>query len=80
MTVAARVNKIEEKLRERFANEQQRQNQNLWPFLGELDKDPSIPHRSLTPEEFEIAKRKGKPIPIVIALSREQEWQEYLKQ
>jgi len=51
-----------------------------WPILGGLS-DSSITReltRSVTPEEGVIARAKGLPCPISIALSRETEFLEYL--
>lgn len=49
--------------------------------MGGLSTDisiPSEPSRDVTAEEAEIAQSKGLPCPILIVLSREQEFLEYL--
>lgn len=54
----------------------------IFPIMAGISTDPSEPRepcREVTPEESEIAHTKGLPCPITIALSREQEFQEYLK-
>jgi len=39
---------------------------------------PFPPTREVTPEEREMAHKKRLPTPILILLSREQEWLEYI--
>lgn len=83
MTVAARVKRIEGELNKRLPNKKQVD----WPILGGLkvrtnpdDGIRSEPSRQVTLEEHEICRRKELVCPVFIAKSREQEWQEYLKQ
>lgn len=57
----------------------------IWPLLGGLstyvpgEDIPDRPSRPVTPQESEMLKSKGLPIPITIELGREEEFQEYLK-
>lgn len=77
MNTPTRLKKIEDKLNAKITNKRA-----IWPILGGLSTDPSVPHeptRHLTPKEAGILQSKGVPVPICIALSREKEFQEYLK-
>lgn len=72
MNTSARLRKVEDKL-----NAKQGNNSVVWPILGGASSGE--PCRDLTPQESEILSNKGQPVPIAIALSREKEFQEYLK-
>lgn len=72
MNTPSRLKKIEDKL-----NTKQRSKRVIWPILG--GASGGEPYRDLTPKESEILSNKGQPVPICIALSREKEFLEYLK-
>ncbi len=80
MNIVTRIRKIEDKLSNKFDKRL-----DIWPILGGLSTHvpgediPDRPSRPVTPQESEILKSKGLPIPICIDLSREEEFQEYLK-
>lgn len=72
MNTSIRIRKLEDKISNKLDKKT-----SIWPILGgAFEGDP---YRDVTPEEGEILKHKGVPIPICIALSREDEFQEYLK-
>lgn len=77
MNTPTRLKKIEDKLNAKITNKRA-----IWPILGGLSTDTSVPHettRHPTPKEAGMLQSKGMPVPICIALSREKEFQEYLK-
>lgn len=77
MNTPARLRRIEGKI-----HTKQRSKRVIWPILGGLSTAPSVPHessRNVTPQEAEILISKGQPVPICIALSRENEFLEYLE-
>jgi len=74
MNTPTRLRKIEDKLNAKITNKRA-----IWPILGGLSTDPSEPARNVTSQEAGILQSKGVPVPIRIVLSREKEFQEYLK-
>ena len=74
MNTPSRLKKIEDKL-----NTKQRSKRIIWPIYGGLSADPHEPSRNITPKEAGILQSKGIPVPLCVALNREKEFQEYLK-
>lgn len=77
MNTPARLRKIEAML-----NTKQKSKRVIWPIYGGLSTHSSLQHepsRNVISHEAEILISKGQPVPICIALTREKEFQEYLK-
>lgn len=72
MNTPARLRKIEDKL-----NAKQGNMRVIWPILGGASSGE--PYRDVTPQEAQILVSKRQPVPIGIALRREKEFLEYLK-
>jgi hypothetical protein len=69
MNIATRLKKIDEILDHKRLP--------IFPILGGVG--PDEPTRDVTPEEREILRTKGLPIPVSISLKREQEFQKLLR-
>ena len=72
MNTSARLRKVEDKL-----NAKQRSKHIIWPILGGASSGES--YRDVTPQEGQMLVAKGQPVPIGIALNKEEEFLAYLE-
>lgn len=74
MNTPGRLRRIEKNLNNKFGKKLP-----IFPIMGGLSSDPNQSSRNVTPQEAQILQSKRVPVPIRIALSREQEFLEYLE-